>query len=104
MAKTKPTKNKIKSREKSALNRVAANPSNRSSPPTSPAELLTRATVALQQGDIEGAIPLANRALSLVDANSIEALPALNLLGEIHVELGDIDTARQYFFSGCRYR
>jgi len=24
-------------------------------------------------------------------------LPALNLLGEIHVELGDIDTARQYF-------
>lgn len=59
--------------------------------------LLLQATAALQQGDIEGAVTPAKRALGLVDIESEEALPALNLLGEIHVELGDIESARQYF-------
>ncbi|KAH8808359.1 hypothetical protein F5884DRAFT_676408 [Xylogone sp. PMI_703] len=71
MAKTKPTKKKSRTREKSTLNR---------------------------QGDIESSVPFAKRALDAVDPNSIDALPALNLLGEIHVELGEIDTAREYFF------
>lgn len=67
------------------------------STPASPEVLLAKAAYTLQQGDIEGAVPSAKQALSLVDVESAEALPALNLLGEIHVELGDIDSARQYF-------
>ncbi|RFU30029.1 hypothetical protein B7463_g6307, partial [Scytalidium lignicola] len=74
MAKTKPNKKKSKTREKSALNRVAANPSNPSSPPTPPAQLLAQATAALQQGDIEGSVPFAKRALDAVDSNSAASL------------------------------
>lgn len=59
--------------------------------------LIEKATAKLLEGDIEGAVPFAQRALGLLDVNSIEALPSLNLLGEIHVELGDIEAARTYF-------
>ncbi|TVY27387.1 putative assembly chaperone of rpl4 [Lachnellula hyalina] len=101
MAKTKPSNKKIKKRDKSALNRVAASPSKMSSLPTSPSILLSQATSALQQGDIAGAVTPAKRALGLLDIDSEEALPALNLLGEIHVELGDIESARQYFLQAA---
>ncbi len=59
--------------------------------------LIEKATKKLLEGDIEGAVPFAQRALGLLDVDSIEALPSLNLLGEIHVELGDIEAARTYF-------
>lgn len=101
MAKTKPSKKKVKNREKSALNRVAAGPSKPSTPPASPHILLLQATASLQEGDIANAVKPAKRALALLDASSEEALPALNLLGEIHVELGEIDTARKYFLQAA---
>ncbi|PSS20177.1 hypothetical protein M430DRAFT_27247 [Amorphotheca resinae ATCC 22711] len=101
MAKTKPNNKKAKKRERSILNKVAPSPSKPSIPPASPSVLLAEATFTLQQGDIEGAVKPAKRALSLLDPNSEEALPALNLLGEIHIELGDIDTARQYFLQAA---
>lgn len=97
MAKTKPNNKKSKKREKSVLNRVAASPSKSSSPPVSPEVLLAQATATLQQGDISGSAQIAKKALGLSDVESTEALPALNLLGEIHVELGEIDAARKYF-------
>lgn len=61
--------------------------------------MLQKATTALQTGDIEGSLPFAKRALALLSTaeNEEEQLPALNLLGEIHVELGEIETARGYF-------
>ena len=101
MAKTKPNNKKSKKRDKSTLNRVAASPSKAPSPPTSPDVLLAQASYILQQGDITGSVPLAKRALSLLDPESEAALPALNLLGEIHVELGEIDSARQYFLQAA---
>jgi tetratricopeptide (TPR) repeat protein len=101
MAKTKPNNKKSKKRDKSALNRVAASPSKAPSPPASPSVLLLQATSALQQGDIASAVTPAKRALGLLDIESEEALPALNLLGEIHVELGDIESARQYFLQAA---
>lgn len=101
MAKTKPNNKKSKKRDKSALNRVAASPSKAPSPPASPEVLLAQASYILQQGDIAGSVPLAKRALSLVDPESEAALPALNLLGEIYVELGEIDAARQYFLQAA---
>jgi tetratricopeptide (TPR) repeat protein len=97
MAKTKPSKPASKKIEKSVLNRTSGMSSKTSTPPPSPAQLLLQATTALQEGDIVTAIPLATRALSLVEVDSEDALPALNLLGEIHVELGDIAAAREYF-------
>jgi tetratricopeptide (TPR) repeat protein len=101
MAKTKPNNKKSKKRDKSVLNRVAGSPSKTSTPPESPSILLAQATAILQQGDIAGAVKPAKRALNLLDPESEEALPALNLLGEIHVELGDIDAARQYFLQAA---
>jgi tetratricopeptide (TPR) repeat protein len=100
MAKTKPNDKKSKSKDKNSLNRVSGSPSKTSSP-TSPYVLLAEAAYILQQGDIEGSIPKAKRALSLLDPESEDALPALNLLGEIHVELGDIDSAREYFLKAA---
>ncbi|KAG9231592.1 hypothetical protein BJ875DRAFT_469098 [Amylocarpus encephaloides] len=97
MAKTKPSDKKAKKRAKSALHRVAASPSKPSPPPQSPAVLLAEATATLQQGDILGSSDIAKCALAAIEDESVEALPALNLLGEIHVELGEIDVARQYF-------
>jgi tetratricopeptide (TPR) repeat protein len=101
MAKTKPNNKKSKKRDKSALNRVAASPSKAPSPPASLEVLLAQASYILQQGDIAGSVPLAKRALSLLDPESEAALPALTLLGEIHVELGEIDSARQYFLQAA---
>jgi tetratricopeptide (TPR) repeat protein len=101
MAKTKPINKKAKKRENSALNRVAPSPSKTSTPPKSPQVLLLEVATTLQQGDITGAAKLATQALTLVDVESEEALPALNLLGEIHVELGEIDAARQYFLQAA---
>lgn len=97
MAKTKPSKKHSKNHDKSSLSRTVSTTTKPSSPPPSPATLLAQATACLQQGDIESAVPFAQRALSLTDIDSVEALPALNLLGEIHVELGDIEAARTYF-------
>jgi tetratricopeptide (TPR) repeat protein len=101
MAKTKPNNKRSKKREKSALHRVAGSPSKPSAPPESPSILLAQATATLQQGDIAGAVKPAKRALSLLDPQSEGALSALNLLGEIHVELGDIDAARKYFLQAA---
>jgi tetratricopeptide (TPR) repeat protein len=101
MAKTKPNNKKAKKRDKSALNRALPTPSKLSSPPANPQMLLLQATSSLQQGDIEGAVKPAKRALALLDATSEDALPTLNLLGEIHVELGEIAAARKYFLQAA---
>jgi len=101
MAKTKPNNKKQKKRDKSALNRVAASATKPSTPPANPTTLLLEATSLLQQGDISGAVKPAKRALAILDEASEEALPALNLLGEIHVELGEIDLARKYFMQAA---
>ncbi|KAK8901412.1 hypothetical protein QC760_009856 [Botrytis cinerea] len=89
MAKTKPGNKKNNKSEKAALNRTSAKSTKASSPPAKPMDLILKATNRLQEGDIEGAVPFAKKALELVDVQAVEALPVLNLLGEIHVELGD---------------
>ncbi|CAG8982751.1 hypothetical protein HYALB_00001032 [Hymenoscyphus albidus] len=97
MAKSKPNDKKSKKRSKSTLNRVSGTPSKAPQPTLSPEVLLAQATATLQQGDILGSAEIAKQALDTYDGDSIASLPALNLLGEIHVELGEIDAAREYF-------
>ncbi|KAL2067173.1 hypothetical protein VTL71DRAFT_1597 [Oculimacula yallundae] len=97
MAKTKPNNKKAKKEKNPALNKTSGT-SSKAKMSASPANLLAEAAFELQKGNIEGSVKPALKALALLDGESQEALPALNLLGEIHVELGDIDAARQYFF------
>ncbi|GAD99372.1 TPR domain protein [Paecilomyces variotii No. 5] len=97
MGKTKPSNKKSpKSREKSVLS-AGASLQSKQNINEDPATLLDQATVLLQTGHAEAALPLVERALNLVPADSPNALSALNLIAEVNVELGEIDTARQYF-------
>ncbi|GAM86149.1 hypothetical protein ANO11243_041600 [Dothideomycetidae sp. 11243] len=75
-------------------------------PTQTPEELYTLATESLEQLDLEAAHAHAEALLHLVDTDLATkkstipqplALPALNLLGEISIELGDEDAARVYF-------
>jgi tetratricopeptide (TPR) repeat protein len=96
MAKTKEQK-KANGDKKSVLNRTTPAPSGKALGSPNSAQLVQQARDKLFEGDIEGAVPLAQRALGALDVESVEALSTLNLLGEIHVELGDIEAARAYF-------
>ena len=75
-------------------------------PTQTPEELYTLATECLEQLDFEQAQTHAEALLTLVDPDLAAktstkpqplALPALNLLGEISIELGAEDKAREYF-------
>jgi tetratricopeptide (TPR) repeat protein len=91
MAKTKPQDRKSK---KSAKN-------GGSKPKASPEALLVQAATLLQTSEPEEALVAARRALNILQPSStppsVAALPALNLLGEIQVELGDPESAREAF-------
>lgn len=96
MAKTKPSDRKSK---KSAKNGAS---SSSKKPKASPDELLAQAAILLQTSQPDEALVAARRALNLLQPTStpsIAALPALNLLGEINVELGDPDSAREAFLA-----
>lgn len=98
MAKTKPQNRSSKSR-RSAKN-GSADGSKPKKPKASPEELLIHAAAYLQTSQPEEALVQAKRALQALqptDEPTAAALPALNLLGEIYVELGDPDLARDAF-------
>lgn len=100
---TKPSsKKKSKGAEKSILNRLTPAKTTYTNPKPieTPNSLLARATSLLQRSQSDEALGVALRALSLLQKSSSDlkaTLPALNLIGEINVELGDIVTARDYF-------
>lgn len=120
MAKSKPSSNNRHSRSnKSVLNGTRAHAPKRPAPPPDPTTLLSQAADALQTGQPELALPIATKALALLSSNEtpiststsppstsssrgespypITALPALSLLGAIHLELGSPDEARNAF-------
>ncbi|KAJ5380266.1 assembly chaperone of rpl4 [Penicillium cataractarum] len=96
MGKPRPQKKKSsKSRTKSVLG-----PGGSISKPKmsqDPSTLLDQATILLQTGRADEALPTAQQALDLAADNVAVQLQAVNLLGEINVELGEIETAREYF-------
>ncbi|KAH9865552.1 hypothetical protein J1614_009137 [Plenodomus biglobosus] len=94
MAKTKPADRKSKKSAKAG----ASNGTKKAK--ASPQELLTQAATLLQTSQPEEALVAARRALNLLQPDSkptAAVLPALNLLGEINVELGDPDAAKEAF-------
>ncbi|KAJ4338435.1 hypothetical protein N0V87_003978 [Didymella glomerata] len=93
MAKTKPSNRAGDSKKKSK-----SGDSKKSK--ASADELLTQAALLLQTSQPDEALIAARRALNILQPTSkptIAALPALNLLGEINIELGDPDSAREAF-------
>ncbi|KAH6898859.1 hypothetical protein B0T10DRAFT_394699 [Thelonectria olida] len=61
------------------------------------AKLLVDAQTQLEVGNLNEAAEIAQNALDATGAGGDFELSALNLLGTIHVEVGDIDDARAYF-------
>ncbi|KND90185.1 TPR repeat-containing protein [Tolypocladium ophioglossoides CBS 100239] len=70
-------------------------PNNKKVP--SPRSLLTDAGTQLAVGNLDEAIILATRALEATGSGGDFELIALNLLGVLHVETGDIEEARSFF-------
>jgi tetratricopeptide (TPR) repeat protein len=95
MGKTRPQRSKLSKRSKSILNGVGASISKRKM--EDPIELLDQATILLQTGQAEAALPIAERVLGLKSANSQILLSATTLIAEAHVELGELNAAREHF-------
>jgi tetratricopeptide (TPR) repeat protein len=97
MAKTKPQDRTQKSKKNAKNGAANGTPKKKK---TSPEALLIEAAALLQTSQPEEALVQAKRALGLLQPTSeptTAALPALNLLGEINVELGDPEAAREAF-------
>ena len=106
MAKLKPsnrTKESRKAKERSILNdtQVPRSKAHKLQIAMDPVILLTQATTLLQTGQPDAALPIARRALNLLQPASNShtplSLPVLNLLGEIYLELGDPSSATTSF-------
>ncbi|KZL86315.1 tpr domain-containing protein [Colletotrichum incanum] len=65
--------------------------------PANPALLLVEAATKLQEGDLENAVSAAKKALDGTGAGGDYELAAVNLLGLITLEMGEVDEARAYF-------
>lgn len=110
MAPSQPPKGRSHKVKKARRSQLKSNPKS----PT-PTQLVNEATAFLHTGDPEAALPLALRALVLTQTSPIfipaaqphsnpipatparESLPALKILAEINLELGDAEAARAYF-------
>ncbi|KAK4197501.1 hypothetical protein QBC40DRAFT_285459 [Triangularia verruculosa] len=97
-----PTKPKKKSTKDKAKDRLRAKAAASQSSNVNPRELLSQAVGMLEVGDAEGAARVASTAYDHIGDNGRQAGAALSLLGQIHVELGDVDTARQFFLSAVK--
>lgn len=97
MAPTRPSK-KAKANARKQAKKSGAAPTTKP-----PKQLLAEATAQLEQGDALGAVTLARQALDVaLESEDARACAAHNLLGEINVELGEIETARQHFTDAAR--
>ena len=96
MAPTKPKNKSKKSKDRVRLKAASGQTS------INPKELLDRATTLLEEGDIETAARVARTAYDHTGENGRHAGAALTLLGQIHVELGDIDAARNFYAAAVK--
>ncbi len=92
-----PTKPKKKSSKDKARDRARAKAAATQSSNVNPRELLAQATAFLEAGDPETAAKIALVAYEHIGEKGRQAGAALSLLGQIHVELGEVDTARAFF-------
>jgi tetratricopeptide (TPR) repeat protein len=97
-----PTKPKTKSHKDKARDRVRAKAAAAQSSNVNTRELLAQATTFLEEGDPETAGRIALAAYEHIGESGRQAGAALSLLGHIHVELGEIDTARAFFAAAVK--
>lgn len=97
-----PTKPKKKSHKDKAKDRVRAKAAAAQDSNVNPRELLAQATGFLENGDPETAAKIALVAYEHIGENGRQAGAALSLLGQIHVELGDVDSARTFFSAAVK--
>lgn len=95
MGKTRPDK-KHKKRAKGDISRAAGGPED-GAKAVSPLLLVQAAELQIQLGNAPDALALGKQALDASQPSSDGALAALNLLGQVSIELGDFDGARAYF-------
>ncbi|KAK4165843.1 hypothetical protein QBC43DRAFT_315315 [Cladorrhinum sp. PSN259] len=93
MAPTKPQKKSKKARDRARAKKA---------PEVNTRELLVQAVAKLEEGDVEGAARIARTAYAHIGEDGRQAGAALSLLGQISVELGDGDSARQYFLTAVK--
>ncbi|KAI7086125.1 hypothetical protein KC356_g5303 [Hortaea werneckii] len=92
MAKTKPSKQQKEAKKSSQMANGSAKQNE------TPEQLYASAIDLVEQSQPEDALRQAKKLWSQCQNGLVtEQLPALNLLGEISVELGDVDGAKQYF-------
>ncbi|KAI1180511.1 TPR domain-containing protein [Nemania sp. FL0916] len=96
MAPRRPDKRSKKSGKGAISHAAAAAGGANSNKPVSPQVLVKAAEFQLQEGNVQDAATLAEKALEGSSPGSDDALSALNFLGQINLELGDFDTARAY--------
>ncbi|KAK3330305.1 hypothetical protein B0H66DRAFT_56402 [Apodospora peruviana] len=93
-----PTKPKSKAQKQKVKERLRAkNTAGAQIPTVNARELLANATALLEVGDPENAARLARTAYQHIGDKGRQAGAALSILGQIHVELGEVDAARKYF-------
>ncbi|KAH6625967.1 hypothetical protein B0J18DRAFT_126973 [Chaetomium sp. MPI-SDFR-AT-0129] len=97
-----PTKPKKKSHKDKARDRARAKAASTQNSNVNPRELLTQATTSLEEGDPEAAARIALVAYEHIGEGGRQAGAALSLLGQIHVELGDIDSAHAFFAAAVK--
>ncbi|KAG7292297.1 hypothetical protein NEMBOFW57_002332 [Staphylotrichum longicolle] len=97
-----PTKPKKKSHKDKAKDRVRAKAAAAQNSNVNPRELLAQATAFLENGDPETAAKIAVAAYEHIGENGRQAGAALSLLGQIHVELGEVETARAFFAAAVK--
>lgn len=96
MAKTKPQHKSLNSKRKNKKSHK---------PQQNPAELYAQAISLLQTGQPEEALTVAQKLLKVVTPTSnftLASLPALSLLGEISVEVGDTEGSQFYFSEAAK--
>lgn len=94
-----PVKPKKKSQKDKARDRVRAKAASNH---VNPKELLAQATSFLEEGDPETAARIARAAYEHIGEGGRHAGAALSLLGQIYVELGEVDSAREFFAAAVR--
>ena len=104
MAKTRPKDSKSSKKDRNLKSKDILSgtivPTRRKPQPVNASSLLGEAAVLLQTGQPDAALPIAQQALSLLSASGSPtpaALPALSLIGEIQVEIGDAPSALETF-------
>ncbi|KAI0882731.1 TPR-like protein [Annulohypoxylon maeteangense] len=96
MAPRRPDKKSKK--QKGGISRAAGGDSK----PVSSQVLVKAAEFQLQEGNIQEAAALAQKALEQTTNDSDDQLLALNFLGQINLELGDFEAAREHFLRAVK--